>query len=165
VIENIFHLSPQVFSAIFAANAAGIVVASQVSSMLVARLGPARLLWCGVICSVAGATGLVAATTLHFGLRGVLPSLFVVVSAVGVVAPSATALAMANYPQIAGSASGLVGVMQFLIGAACAPLVGAFGTKTAVPMAIVIAVLAGLALLTRFGVALSVRTEALAREE
>jgi DHA1 family bicyclomycin/chloramphenicol resistance-like MFS transporter len=158
VLENIFHLSPQVFSAVFAANAAGIVVASQISSTAVARTGAARLLSWGVLCSVLGAVGLVVSVTAHLGLGGVLVSLFVLVSAVGVVMPSATALAMAEYPHIAGSASGLLGVLQFLIGAACAPLVGAFGTKTALPMAVVIASLAFLALLTRSGVALSVRT-------
>jgi len=41
--------------------------------------------------------------------------------------------------------------------ASSAPLVGAFGTTTALPMAVVIASFAFLALLPRFGVALSVR--------
>jgi MFS transporter, DHA1 family, multidrug resistance protein len=158
VIEDVFHLSPQVFSAIFATNAAGIVVVSQISSMLASRLGPARLLSWGVCGSAIGAAGLVVSVTAHFGLAGVLPALFVVVSAVGVVMPPATALAMAEYPHIAGSACGLFGVIQFVIGAACAPLVGAFGTTTALPMAVVISSFAFLALLARFGVALSVRT-------
>jgi len=43
---------------------------------------------------------------------------------------------------VAGSASGLLGVLQFIVGAAAAPLVGVAGTATAVPMATVIAVLA-----------------------
>ncbi|MGH9918535.1 MAG: Bcr/CflA family drug resistance efflux transporter, partial [Nitrososphaerales archaeon] len=65
---------------------------------------------------------------------GVVPGLFLVVSSVGLVTPNATALAMADYPDAAGSASGLLGAGQFLIGAAFAPLVGAFGTSTEVPM-------------------------------
>jgi MFS transporter, DHA1 family, multidrug resistance protein len=158
VTEDVFHLSPQVFSVIFATNAAGIVVVSQISSMLASRVGPARLLSWGVYGSILGAAGLVASVTAHFGLDGVLPALFVVVSAVGVVMPPATALAMAEYPHIAGSASGLFGVIQFMIGAACAPIVGAFGTTTALPMAVVIASFAFLALLARLGVARSVRT-------
>jgi MFS transporter, DHA1 family, multidrug resistance protein len=157
VIEDVFHLSPQIFSAIFATNAAGIVAVSQISSMAASRFGPARLLSFGVYGCGVGAAGVVVSVTAHFGLAGVLPPLFVVVSAVGVVMPSATALAMAQFPHIAGSASGLFGVIQFLIGAACAPLVGAFGTATAVPMALVIASFALLALLARSGVALSVR--------
>jgi DHA1 family bicyclomycin/chloramphenicol resistance-like MFS transporter len=52
VLEDIFGVSPQIFSAIFAVNAAGIVVMSQLSSALVARVGPRRLLWSGVSCSM-----------------------------------------------------------------------------------------------------------------
>jgi DHA1 family bicyclomycin/chloramphenicol resistance-like MFS transporter len=54
---------------------------------------------------------------------------------------------------MAGSTSGLLGVVQFLIGASCAPIVGAFGTHTALPMAIVIFALAALALAARSAVA------------
>ena len=68
-------------------------------------------------------------------------ALFVVVASVGVVFPNATALALADHPRVAGSASGLLGVLQFIVGAAAAPLVGIGGTGTAVPMATVIAAL------------------------
>jgi hypothetical protein len=72
-----------------------------------------------------------------------VPLLFVVVASLGLVLPNATALALAGHPRVAGSASGLLGVLQFIVGAAAAPLVGVAGTGTAVPMATVIAVLAG----------------------
>jgi DHA1 family bicyclomycin/chloramphenicol resistance-like MFS transporter len=153
VLEDLFGVSPQIFSAIFATNAAGIVVMSQVSAALVGRLGPERLLWVGVAWSMLGGIGLTLAVTLHLGLLGVLPSLFFTVSAVGIAIPSSTALAMAEYPHMAGSTSGLLGVVQFLIGASCAPIVGAFGTHTALPMAIVIFALAALALAARSAVA------------
>jgi DHA1 family bicyclomycin/chloramphenicol resistance-like MFS transporter len=55
--------------------------------------------------------------------------------------PNATALALADHPDVAGSASGLLGVMQFIVGATTAPLVGVAGTSTALPMALLIAVL------------------------
>ena len=159
VLENIFHLSPQLFSAVFAMNAAGIVVTSQMSSALVDRIGPRRLLWVGVVWSMIGGVGLSVSAIGHLGLAGVLPSLFFTVSAVGIVVPSATALAMTAYPHIAGSASGLLGVVQFLIGASCAPLVGAFGTHTALPMAFVILALALFALCSRAAVARFARTD------
>ena len=73
---------------------------------------------------------------------GIVPLLFVVVASLGLVLPNATALALAGHPRVAGSASGLLGVLQFIVGAAAAPLVGVAGTGTAVPMATVIAVLA-----------------------
>jgi DHA1 family bicyclomycin/chloramphenicol resistance-like MFS transporter len=46
---------------------------------------------------------------------------------------------MADCPDVAGSTSGVLVVVQFLIGMALAPIVGAFGTHTAMPMSIVIA--------------------------
>jgi len=142
VLEDIFGVSPQGFSGVFAMNAAGIVAASQLGARLVERLGPRTLLRAGIAMSLGGGAGLVVSIFGHLGLAGVLPSLFFVVAAVGLVSPNATALAMADYPDIAGSASGVVGVLQFLIGALLAPVVGAFGTRTAAPMALVIAALA-----------------------
>ena len=41
--------------------------------------------------------------------------------------PNATALALADHPRVAGSASALLGVLQFIVGAAAAPLVGVAG--------------------------------------
>jgi DHA1 family bicyclomycin/chloramphenicol resistance-like MFS transporter len=67
--------------------------------------------------------------------------LFFVVASIGVVMPNATALALADHPDVAGSASALVGVLQFAVGAAAAPLVGVAGNDTALPMAVMIAVL------------------------
>ena len=83
------------------------------------------------------------------GLAGLLPSLFVMVSSVGVVLPNAAALALADHPRTAGSASALLGVTQFATGALAAPLAGVGGSQTALPMAIVMATLplAGLACL------------------
>ena len=76
---------------------------------------------------------------------GVLIGLFLVVASVGLVFPNASALAMADHPDRAGSASALLGLCQFVFGAVSAPLVGVAGTGTAVPMAVVIAVSSGAA--------------------
>ena len=45
--------------------------------------------------------------------------------------PNSTALALADHAEVAGTASALLGVVQFLIGALVAPLVGAAGTGRA----------------------------------
>ena len=63
----------------------------------------------------------------------------------GLVFPNASALAIADHPDRAGSASALLGLCQFVFGAVSAPLVGVAGTDTAVPMAVVIAVSAAAA--------------------
>jgi MFS transporter, DHA1 family, multidrug resistance protein len=65
-------------------------------------------------------------------------SLFVMVSSVGMVFPTASALAMMDYPQQAGAASSLFGLAQYLAGALAAPLVGLAGERSAVPLGIVV---------------------------
>ena len=79
----------------------------------------------------------------------IIGALFVVVASVGFILPNATALALANHASDAGSASGLLGLAQFAIGAAAAPLVGVAGPHTDLPMAIVICVLGISARLSR----------------
>jgi MFS transporter, DHA1 family, multidrug resistance protein len=154
VLQDIYGVSAQLYGGIFALNAFGIVALSQLNGLLVERVGPRVMLGSGVACgAVAGAALCAVILVGGIGLAGILPCLFVAVSSVGLVLPNATALALTPYPDVAGSASALLGVLQFIFGAAVAPLVGLAGNHTAVPMGIVIAafgVLASLAfLLTR----------------
>jgi DHA1 family bicyclomycin/chloramphenicol resistance-like MFS transporter len=142
VLQEIHGLSAQEFSAVFGVNAAGIMAASALSGRLVTRHGPARLLAAGLALQTAGGVGLLVCVLAGAGLAGVVGGLFVVVSSVGLVFPNAAALALGDHPERAGSASALLGLCQYLFGAAAAPLVGVAGTDTAVPMAVVIAVAA-----------------------
>jgi len=84
-----------------------------------------------------GAVALLAVVASGAGLPWALGALFVSVASVGFVMPNATALALASHAGVAGSASALLGVNQFLVGAVAAPLVGIAGVGTAVPMALV----------------------------
>jgi DHA1 family bicyclomycin/chloramphenicol resistance-like MFS transporter len=115
----------------------------------VERLGTRRLLIAGVSIGAIGGLGALASVVLDVGLAGLLPSLFVVVASLGLVMPNASALALADHPRTAGSASALLGLTQFATGALAAPLAGVAGSHTALPMAIVMATLplAGLACL------------------
>jgi DHA1 family bicyclomycin/chloramphenicol resistance-like MFS transporter len=141
VIQSIYGLSPQAFSFIFGANALGIAIMGQLNGRLVGRVSPQRLLAAALVAVATGGTTLLLAVLAHLGLVGILPALFVVVASQGMVLPNATALALADYPSMAGSASALLGILQFSIGAAVAPLVGVEGATTALPMAAVIATL------------------------
>ena len=143
VLQDIYGLTPQAFSLAFAVNGLGIMAAASVNRRLVGRLRPATLLRAGVAQSaLGGALLLVAVLTGAGGRWGVLAALFLVVSCVGLVGPNTIALALARHGEVAGTASALLGVIQFLIGAVAAPLVGIAGDDTAVPMAVTIVVLA-----------------------
>ncbi len=140
VLQGIYSLSPAQFSAVFAANAVGLVVAGQVSSTFIARFGPRPVLGAGLgIGAGGGVVLLVVVSQGEIGLAGILPAFFLVVSSIGVVLPSGTAIALEDHASSAGSASALLGMAQFAVGAFSAPLVGVAGRDTALPMAIVIA--------------------------
>lgn len=68
-----------------------------------------------------------------------LVALFFFVAMMGGVMPLTTALAMGPHGAVAGSASALMGTLQFSIGGACGAVLGALQDGTAVPMALVIA--------------------------
>ncbi len=140
VLQDIYALSPAQFSAVFAVNAVGLVAAGQVSAKLIARSGPRPVLGAGLVIGATGGVALLAAV-VHggIGLAGILPAFFLVVSSIGVVLPSGTTIALEEHASTAGSASALLGMAQFAVGAISAPLVGVAGKDTALPMAIVIA--------------------------
>jgi DHA1 family bicyclomycin/chloramphenicol resistance-like MFS transporter len=136
VLEGIFGLSPRQFSLVFAVNALGLVAGSQVNARLLGRFGPARLLRFALTAAASCSLVLLAVVSAGgTGVIGVLVPLFATVSSLSFVMPNATALALAEHREVAGSASAILGVTQFLIGGLVAPLVGLAGTGTAVPMA------------------------------
>lgn len=140
VLQGIYGASPQLFSLIFGMNAFGLMIAGQINGRLVGRVSPLRLLSGGLTVQAIGALALLAVIAGGVGLAGILPALFVVVASLGFVMPNATALALSGHPRTAGSASALLGVLQYVTGATAAPLVGIAGEMNALPMAIVIAV-------------------------
>jgi len=147
ILQNIFGVSPQQIGIVFGINALGLVIMAQVGGQLVGRVSSQTLLAWGLAALAIGATALLAVVLGGIGLVGILPALFVVIASLGLIAPNATTLALAD-THTAGSAAALLGVVQFSIGAIAAPLVGLAGTATAVPMAAVIAAFGILALVT-----------------
>lgn len=139
VLQNLYGVSAQMFSLIFAINGLGIILAGQVTGRLAGRIGETRLLISGLALAVVGGITLLAAILFGAGLAVILPPLFIVVSCVGIVSTTGVSLAMQNQGQSAGSASALLGVLSFIFGGIVAPIVGVGGSYTAVPMGIVIA--------------------------
>lgn len=148
VLQDIYGLSPQLFSVVFGTNALGIVAAAQVGGRLTARVPLRRLLAAGLATVALGGVALLISVTAGLGLAGVLPALFLVVAGQGLILPNTAALALSGRPRnVAGSASALLGLAQFAIGGAAAPLAGLAGPHTALPMAAAIAALSVTAVL------------------
>jgi DHA1 family bicyclomycin/chloramphenicol resistance-like MFS transporter len=142
VLQDEFGLSPQAYSFVFAVNSLGLFAVSWVSRALVARWGAPPLLTAGQSGTVVG-WALLAAGVAVAALPVVLVGLFVAVSSLGFVMPNATALGMHEAPGRAGSASGVMGICQFTVGAIASPLAGIGGSAWSMVAVIGICAIAG----------------------
>jgi len=137
VFINRFHLTPSAFGLLFGACAAGLIAASQANPRLLRRFGPSRLLRLGVRIFVAATlvlTGIAFADVGPWWLVA-LP-IVVSTSCMGITTPNAVVGALSRHAGHAGSASALMGTMQFALGAVSGVLVGAASDGTARPMAL-----------------------------
>ena len=140
VFIEIFHVPPERFGLFFGTNAAGLIAASQINRWLAGRIDPRRTV--RIVLPIATASGfgmLFSAYTGFGGFAGILIPLFCFITCYGFIMPNTTALAMAPHGAIAGSASALLGTLQFMLGSTAGALVGVLGSSTAVPFASVIA--------------------------
>ncbi|WDL99460.1 multidrug effflux MFS transporter [Alicyclobacillus sp. ALC3] len=140
VLQNMFGISAQMFSVVFAVNGAGIILSSQVAGRLVGRYTERSILKGGLALAGVAGVVLLGVIVIHPSLFGVIVPLFFVVSSVGCVSTTATSLALHSQGKAAGSAAALIGVPQLLAGAVVAPFTGIAGSHAAGPMGIVIAV-------------------------
>ncbi|HYJ20082.1 MAG TPA: Bcr/CflA family multidrug efflux MFS transporter [Burkholderiales bacterium] len=140
VFIDLYGVPAHAYGWLFAVNAAGIVAFTQLNRRLLLRHHSDRLLDFGNLAGfLACLLLLAAAISSAAGLAGILVPLFFIVSLRGLTFPNASAGAMAPFPEKAGSASALLGSVQFAIAAVASASVGAFHDGTAVPMAAVIA--------------------------
>lgn len=141
VLQGVYGLSEQQFALLFAGNAAGLIIATQINARVAVKYGPRQVVQKAVpVAAATAAVLLVMATTGWLGLAGIVVPLFVILSMVGFTLPNVQALALADHGRTAGVAAGLIGSSNMALGAFTAPLVGAFGTASAVPMAVVMLV-------------------------
>jgi DHA1 family bicyclomycin/chloramphenicol resistance-like MFS transporter len=153
VLQEGFGLDQRTFGLVFGANALALTLVSQVNPLLLRRFGQVDVLTAGILVSVAasGALVLTGLTGLG-GLAGVLVPLMLVLGSAGLAMPNTPSLALNRHGEAAGTASAMLGCVQFGVGALVAPLVGAFGSTTATPMGAVMLVVTGLAGVLMFAV-------------
>ncbi len=136
VLQNIYGVSAQTFSLLFAVNGAGIICAAQITGRMAKTHDERKLFVAGLFIAVIGSIALLLSLAFGLGLTAVCISLFIIVSSVGVVTTTGFSMAMQKQEKGAGSAAALLGLLPFIGGAAAAPLVGIAGEENAWPMAV-----------------------------
>ncbi|NIK77207.1 DHA1 family bicyclomycin/chloramphenicol resistance-like MFS transporter [Paenibacillus castaneae] len=136
VLQNLYGVTPQSFSLLFAINGLGIIIFSQTAGRLASKVGEKKLFVVGLALASTGGTLLLIMIMLKAALIAILIPLFFVVSSVGIISATGFSLAMQAHGHAAGSASALLGLMSFTFGGIMAPLVGLGGSANALPMGI-----------------------------
>ena len=136
------------FGYLFAFCMCGYLVGSWISGRFVLRLGMDRLLRLGVVLALAGGLSMAGLAALHLNhVAAILGPMFVFMFAFALILPQAMAGALTPFPQIAGSASSLIGLCQYGLSAIVGTAVAALFDGSALPMAAAIGVMAVLAAL------------------
>ncbi|MCQ3034245.1 MULTISPECIES: multidrug effflux MFS transporter [Pseudomonas] len=146
VFIKLYGVPAEHYGWLFGTNAAGFILIAQLNARLVGKKGPAFLLSRTVWIYLAAALTLLAITGLRTEqLWPLLVPLFICIASLGCIIPNASACAMNGQWARAGSASAMLGCLQFSVAAGAAALVGVLHDGTAVPMALVISLCGGLA--------------------
>lgn len=152
VLQEIYGLSAQQYSAVFAVNALGIALFGQVNALFVGRVADEHtLLGASLSIGAVAGLGVLVAVLVGLPLPALLTGLFLVVSMLGPVLANATSLAMAPHASSAGAAASVQGVLQYLVGGLVASAMAAVGEASAVAMGAAIFLSAAAALLVFAG--------------
>jgi DHA1 family bicyclomycin/chloramphenicol resistance-like MFS transporter len=131
-----YHLPPGRYAILFGAIAGAYITGSQLNILLVRRFGLSGTLTI-VSWAYLALGGLVfaAALTDAGGAVGMALALALMQGVIGFISPTATVGALTHHAAHAGSASAMLGTLQFLIGASSGFLIAWMTNGTALPMA------------------------------
>jgi DHA1 family bicyclomycin/chloramphenicol resistance-like MFS transporter len=147
VIVSHYELTPTMFSLCFALNAASFFGFSQLTAPMTAKFGLTRV----ISVSISGLAISMSIVAILF-LAGVdslalmMIFLFIGYGFLGLVLPTTAVLSLENHGTIAGTASALMGALQFVVGGAVMAVSGIFVNGAPKPMVIGIAISALIAL-------------------
>ncbi|WP_042861952.1 multidrug effflux MFS transporter [Dickeya sp. NCPPB 3274] len=135
-----FGIDPQHYGWLFALNIVGVVGMSIVNRRLVQRYPLEKLLKFAVLIATAASLVLALGTKLNIGgMVLIVVSVFVFFAMNGIIAATSTAAALDTVPNIAGSASALIGSLQYGSGIISSLLLALLGDGTPWTMAWIIA--------------------------
>ncbi|MDF2096860.1 Bcr/CflA family multidrug efflux MFS transporter [Aquibaculum arenosum] len=140
VFIEVLGLSPETYGWVFGLNAFGFIAASQVNARLGRRFGPDGVLSVSNLVLALVGLALILGGALGIGGRyGVFLPIIGYITCLGFIMPNTAALAMAPFGRNAGSASALLGTLQFGLAAAASAIAGTFSHETPAALSLMVA--------------------------
>jgi DHA1 family bicyclomycin/chloramphenicol resistance-like MFS transporter len=152
VLQNIYGLSPVAYGLSFGAMIFGYISGTLTGARFTMRLGIERMLQLGSAMALAGgATMIVLSQTSLPPVAAIILPMMLYTYGVGVTMPQSMAGALTPFPEIAGTASALMGFLQSAFSAAVGLYVGhMLANGSAMPMILTTAAMGSLSFLTVF---------------
>ncbi|MDP3702286.1 MAG: multidrug effflux MFS transporter [Hylemonella sp.] len=145
VLIDHYGLTPRQYSVVFAANAASFIGMSQLTARLGRRFGLVSMVRLATHSYAATMALLLTLFLLGYDQMPVLlVLLFIGYGFLGLIIPTTAILALEDHGPIAGTASALMGTLQFATGAVVMAVVGFFVDGTGLPMVAGVAGSAGM---------------------
>ncbi|MDD2770168.1 MAG: multidrug effflux MFS transporter [Methylococcus sp.] len=138
VFIGLYGVGEQAYSYLFGVIAAGLILAAQCNRLALKRWSPAALLGAALALNV-GAGAVLVAFVGRGDLIALLAPLWFAIASLGFIGANATTVAMAASGRYLGSASALIGVVQFGCAFLVSSLVAGHQNGTAYPLAVAIA--------------------------
>ncbi|EGT0637592.1 MULTISPECIES: multidrug effflux MFS transporter [Citrobacter] len=140
VYISYYHVDPQHYGWLFALNIVGVMAMSVLNRRLVQRHPLEQLLKYATMLAALAAVALALLVKLESGgIVAIIITIFLLFSMNGIIAATSTAAALDAVPNIAGSASALIGALQYGSGIISSLLLAAFSDGTPWTMAWIIA--------------------------
>ena len=139
VAQQVLGMPPLLYALGFATSGTALVLGNIVNARIAERVGPTRMLRVGALLLLLGTGGMLALVlTGTLVIWSFITCAFLLTAGAGVTMSNASALALAAAAHARGFGAALMGSLQFTLGGLLAPLVGAWGDDTAVPMGVAI---------------------------
>jgi MFS transporter, DHA1 family, multidrug resistance protein len=142
-------VAPAHYGWLFGGAAAGFVAVSQVSARLATRFGREQLFNMTIGAVAASGLALVALTALGGPFAAQYAMIFLYVSLLGIALPVGTVISITPFPHMAGTASALLGTLQFGMGAVAGAVLSVLHDGTSLPMSLTIGLAGAAALVAR----------------
>jgi len=141
VLQSVHALSPFGYALSFAIASGGYILGTSLAAELVVRWGLDRTIGWGAVALAAAGVAMVLATALASrAVAGFVAPMTLYLFGLGLAMPQALAGALQPFPERAGAASSLIGIVQQTVAAATGALVAQALGATAWPLVIGIAV-------------------------
>lgn len=135
VFMELYKVSEKQYGWIFAFNALGLIIASQINTVLLSRYSSEQIIKVTLFCqSITGIIFFILSMLHILNLYSTIGLIWVFLATQGFAFPNSSALCLAPFSHNAGTASALMGALQLGMGALATALVSYFSDGTVIPM-------------------------------